>query len=493
MQLCCVDLQMGVGRCLQCSKGFQGGSGVRVACGGECNRSIHKNCQSAYGSGGSPVKGSWRCHPCKKEISRKSVPSAMEADASDMLPEDKLALLKEYFIDLRATSRRHEQEIAEKIATFEQLLGLAQVAPGSNSGNSIDHTYSEVATSPPPRAITPANMGQEMSSKMTTPGKKGKSGNTASPAAAPPPTFAAKLSASTAPPKQKKLLEDFVPKKNNTSDIFVKTKKALQNNNKESGSALKQVQKHLSSKTIKDHIEDVTGKPGANTVVVRCTNETSRSVVTEELENAIGSEYQIEASRPKVLKSKMKVHSVTDDDLSTDPEGIVDRAQILKNIKEKNNLPPNGFIQVLQANKSRNGKTTNERKAPAQLILLVDEDVKEALRKGIKIGFSRLSLLDLGSVSLCFNCGGYNHSTRNCPQQKSTCYVCATEGHQGKDCDKWTDADSHQCPNCVNYNRKWEGNNGYEPLDVHHKAGDQNKCQIYKRCEKNLHEYFGKK
>jgi hypothetical protein len=111
----------------------------------------------------------------------------------------------------------------------------------------------------------------------------------------------------------------------------VKNKKA-QHQNK---NALELVKKNLPSETIKNHIENVIAIPMTGSVVVKCTNEVSRKLVAEALQTAIGEDYQVEESRPKIIKVAMKVCGVYDDDLTKEPNGAVDRTHILNQIKEK--------------------------------------------------------------------------------------------------------------------------------------------------------------
>jgi hypothetical protein len=128
------------------------------------------------------------------------------------------------------------------------------------------------------------------------------------------------------------------------------------------------------------------------------------------------------------------------------------------------------------------------------LILLVDENTKTfIMNNGLKVGYTRLQVLDLGCVRICYNCGGYNHNQWNCSQKDTTtCYICAETGHTGKDCTNWKNKTSHKCPNCVNYNTKYQGEAEFEAYDENHKAGDQINCEIYKRVDLQVRSQFEK-
>jgi hypothetical protein len=262
-----------------------------------------------------------------------------------------------------------------------------------------------------------------------------------------------------------------------TSDIYVKNKKS-QNQNK---NAMELVKKNLPSETIKNHIENVIAIPMTGSVVVKCTNEESRQLVAEALQTAIGEDYQVEESRPKIIKVAIKIYGVSDDDLTKEPNGAVDRAHILNQIQDKNDLPPDCFLQVLQARKSQNGGP------PAHLLLLADETTKNTLEKsGIKIGYTRLEVKDMGPIPICYNCCGLNHSTSRC-QSEPTCSICAEVGHLGRDCEKRHDSTAHRCASCVNYNKKGQRDPTIDQLPENHKTGDKLNCESYKRVLKNFY------
>jgi hypothetical protein len=152
------------------------------------------------------------------------------------------------------------------------------------------------------------------------------------------PTTVRNTPQASVPTAQKTNNNNKQKKKITTSDIFVKSKED-QNKNKQQ--ALDEVKKHLPPNTIKDHIEDVTGLLGkGSAVVVKCTDEASRMIVEQALKTAIGDAYEIEKGHQRVLKSKVKVLDVKDEDLPTDSEGLVDSDQLLNKIKEKKIIFP---------------------------------------------------------------------------------------------------------------------------------------------------------
>jgi hypothetical protein len=479
-----------------------------LACEGECGLGIHQNCLGDDGSEGSPGLQAWFCNSCKPVTSGNSEPSAMVSAPLQFTTWEAVIWVAERFSALQQSVAAHREHCDTEMALIGQVLKDC-VNAGEPGMNNNSNTYA-VATSPPRHAVAAWP-------SLPPPGSEAQNGNAGlqrmaaiprdePPAAAPAqtpilptqpnavPRAVASTSATPTPAKNTpRTSEPTTQKQNNyqkqkkttTSDIFVKSKED-QNKNKQQ--ALEEVKKHLPPTTIKDHIEDVTGLPGTGSVVVvKCTNSASRIVVEQALTKAIGDAYQIEKSQPRVLKSKIKVLDVNDEDLSADPEGNVDLDQLLNKIKEKNNIPADGLIRILQAKKS------TKKHRSAMLIILVDETTKNfIIKNGLKVGYSRLQVQDLGCVRTCFKCGGYNHSQWNCTRPETTCYVCAETGHHGKECDQWKNKTSHKCPNCVKYNTKYEGDAEFQPLDVNHKAGDQNNCEIYKRVDSRVRLQFEK-
>jgi hypothetical protein len=460
-------------RCVQCSSGFGGKPGKRWSCTGGCGVFIHSTCLGDYGSGGDPGKDTWRCKNCVTDSAANSPQSTMEEGAITATQGEVLILqeLRELHGQI-AEMKELLLRAMPAVVILPNLQVNAQPLPGEKGGNN-SRSYVEVAASPSRQgaAITPAaSVGGEtpVTSKTLSQGKAN-AGNSA-PAAK---TVPAKPAAPAATQKK-----DSVTRL--TNDIFV-TKKKAQNNNKQNATALEAVKKNLGPKIIKDHIENVVALQRSSSVVVKCTNEESSLVVAAALQKAIGDDYQVEESRQKTIKVAMMVKGVYDEDLVKEPNGDVDRAYILNAIKEKNDIPPDCFLQVLQARKS------NKKGSLAHLMLLVDETAKTQLEeKGVKIGYKRLTVEDLGPIPICYKCGGYNHSTSRCFRTEATCYICAETGHTGRDCAIKRDQAKHKCVNCKNYNKKVADDPNIEHINENHKAGDKINCESYKRVLKNF-------
>ena len=89
----------------------------------------------------------------------------------------------------------------------------------------------------------------------------------------------------------------------------------------------------------------------------------------------------------------------------------------------------------------------------------------------IFIGHQNCKAYDDLSISQCFNCSGFNHSSKKC-QNESKCIYCAGK-HKAKDCQI---TNKIQCANCLHANTKY--NCKYE---INHSASDTQKCEILKK------------
>lgn len=470
--------------CVQCAGVFGGKEGKKVECQRKCGLVIHGKCWGTYGSEGDPQKDTWLCKECIEKDSEKLEENNMESPIIMSAAEGAIYELVGCLVETVGTLQGSVHELQQEVRELK-----AQVI-ANNTGKPIINSPVAVAKSPL-KLARPAVHAQQSPGN---PGSQSTNGNTAPPAEASPTMITAEKitpGAKETTPPQKQQKNDENTDRKETSDLFVKTKTSLENNKKNNKQALETVKKHLPTETVKDHIEDVSGLPGTAAVVrIKCTTKEGSKIVAAALEKAIGEEYNIEQSRPKMLKTKMKVLDVKDEDLPTGPDGSVDRAKLLSDINERNNLPHDGFLQILQARKGKKGAS------PAQIILLVDEKTKVELKKGIKIGYCRLRVMDLGCLRVCYKCGGYNHSIWQCHQKEPTCYICAAQGHLGRDCDKLRERTEHKCTNCVNYNNRERQEVGTEdvilPVETNHKAGDIQKCSVYKRLEEGLKLRFKK-
>ena len=130
-------------------------------------------------------------------------------------------------------------------------------------------------------------------------------------------------------------------------------------------------------------------------------------------------------------------------------------------------------------------------KSHAYLMLHADEAAKSELEtNGIKIGFQRLTVVDLGPIPICYHCGGYKHSASRCTEKQATCYCCAEKGHTGRECPNKDNKETHKCINCSNYNKKRKDASEY--VHENHRAGDKINCSSYEWVLKNFYRLHKK-
>lgn len=112
-----------------------------------------------------------------------------------------------------------------------------------------------------------------------------------------------------------------------------------------------------------------------------------------------------------------------------------------------------------------------------QAILQLNKKTYEKVMKAgnLFIGFDSCPVFDGTSVYRCFNCNGFNHSSKSC-KKACTCPRCG-ECHSLKDCK----SNTVKCINCHTLKR----NSNLSDIDVNHAAWDSSSCTAYiQACDK---------
>ncbi|KAJ3659460.1 hypothetical protein Zmor_011149 [Zophobas morio] len=104
-----------------------------------------------------------------------------------------------------------------------------------------------------------------------------------------------------------------------------------------------------------------------------------------------------------------------------------------------------------------------------QAVLQIDQSTYDLIMKagGIFIGYDYCYAYDAIDIVRCFNCNGFNHSSRNCRQPKS-CPKCGLE-HSVSDC-------KAQTLNCINCKKATKDSDTQH--NTNHAAWD-NRCPVY--------------
>jgi hypothetical protein len=101
---------------------------------------------------------------------------------------------------------------------------------------------------------------------------------------------------------------------------------------------------------------------------------------------------------------------------------------------------------------------------------------------GVFIGYDFCFAFDAHDILRCYNCNGFNHSSKFCNQKKS-CPKCGVEDkldHTISECESLT----IKCINCIKLNRDENAN-----FDTEHAAWDF-RCTCYQRELEKIKDYF---
>lgn len=158
----------------------------------------------------------------------------------------------------------------------------------------------------------------------------------------------------------------------------------------------------------------------------------------------LGKDFEI--MEPRMMKPKLKVINVDEDEMKLKDEDLIDT------IKRQNNIVGNvkGFYMrvVKRINNDRRGgtaRTGRGNKEEGSLILEVDEESHELMLKRVKIniGWRKCMIFNHCSVRRCFKCWDYHHIAKNCTRQE-TCHKCAGD-HNSNECK----TNKMRCVNCM--------------------------------------------
>ena len=125
---------------------------------------------------------------------------------------------------------------------------------------------------------------------------------------------------------------------------------------------------------------------------------------------------------------------------------------------------------------------TKNNKDVYQAILQVDSHSYNRLMNNntLLVGLDSCIVYDNVTVSRCFKCNSYNHSSKFC-KQSTTCPRCA-EAHEVKDCK----SQKLTCINCQNYCVKYK-----VEIGVDHAVWEYEKCHAYKAAVSKLKSDLG--
>lgn len=192
--------------------------------------------------------------------------------------------------------------------------------------------------------------------------------------------------------------------------------------------------------------------------IVKCTNKDDVSTTCDILKNKLGNDFEVSVDKP--ANPKIKVFGFT---------------SIFKNTEElEQDLNQRNFYQF--DNKCKVIHYFKYSKNKQGALIELSSDLYEYLRENkfkIYIGYQCCKVFDAISISLCFKCSGYNHSSKKCTNEVK-CAFCAGN-HLSTECSS-SKIKQVSCANCSYANQNYG-----KSYNIHHCAGDTQSCEILKK------------
>lgn len=198
-------------------------------------------------------------------------------------------------------------------------------------------------------------------------------------------------------------------------------------------------------------------------VIIECPEEETPENVRKEIEKNVGSEYEVKL--PKKTYPKMKIINISSD-INRDCNLI--REKLIM----QNNIDINGenfHLDVFYL--------TQEHKGYYNALIETDMRTFEGLRQRGKVFISlhACRVFEFVNVAKCYKCQGFNHFSRECEEENTSCPICS-KNHSGAECKEKNES----CINCLRANKKYGTN-----LSTNHTVWDR-ACKCLQRAEEQM-------
>ena len=193
-----------------------------------------------------------------------------------------------------------------------------------------------------------------------------------------------------------------------------------------------------------------------NGTIIKCLKNEDVKTTYNILKNKLNSNYEVKIQQNN--NPKLKIIGIAND---------MDKTILENDINERNFQNFENKCKVIY-----NFKYSSHNMQGA--IIEVTSDLYEHIvnnKYKIFIGHQNCKAYDDLSISQCFNCAGFNHSSKKC-NNESKCIYCAGK-HKAKDCQI---TNKIQCANCLHANTKYNCK-----YDINHTASDTQQCEILKK------------
>lgn len=201
-------------------------------------------------------------------------------------------------------------------------------------------------------------------------------------------------------------------------------------NKQESQKTREEIQKNLKPSTLEVGINQIRNiKEGG--VLIKCKNKEEQNKIKKAAEKELTKLYQVKA--PELKNPLIKI---------VDIEEKLTNEELVNSIKRQNK-------SIISETMEIDVKVNKKMKQTFMAILEVDPITFQKIMQehSLSIGWKKCRVFEYIPVFRCFNCGGYNHHSKDCNIKR--CLKCTSEEHETKDC-----MNQDKCYNCIEANRK---------------------------------------
>lgn len=194
-------------------------------------------------------------------------------------------------------------------------------------------------------------------------------------------------------------------------------------------------------------------------VAIRCENENDRNVLTDEIKEKMGNEYEVQSPRmrnPKILITGMN------EELTKDV--------IINAIRKQNDVECENLQCVKVYRSFKNPRIYNA------IVETDSEGFNQIMKKQkINIEWDRCPVYESCNVLRCFKCWGFNHTSKYCQNETQICAKCSEAGHTYREC-------RNNNAKCINFEKAKERLN-LRDIDTNHDCRSA-ECRILQRKNK---------
>lgn len=225
--------------------------------------------------------------------------------------------------------------------------------------------------------------------------------------------------------------------------------------NIQKGEVLKQISDHVNPTQL--NMKIVSTREIKNGLIVHCSNRDTLENLKTNVENTIGDKFTVKEGTK--LNPRLKIHHI--------PKDTVEDPYLVKKLIENNNLTCE-MSEIKIILKQMRGTHAN-------VIIEVSPAVRRSLlaQGRIYAGWESCAVTDNFAIIRCYHCSRYDHTSKDCKQEKTTCPTCAGD-HE--DCH----SEDAKCVNCMIHNKSSKFK-----VPINHSVKDPN-CFIYKQKVSNL-------